>query len=190
MLDDVQDQIRAWLERKPTISALEVLRRLRLDNPERFADKHLRTVQRAVKAWRGQQARRFSWRVPSPSRWGYAMRGSRLWTPWTTRHQNHASRTVTSLGEAIWGVSFACRLTTYADITGNYTQTNNSTLELEEGSPNTGVNPIDDPFEHLDIPLGPAATTTIIRRPRRAVRRWILVIIAEASSSRPEQESH
>jgi hypothetical protein len=58
MLDDVQDQILAWLNREPAISALEVLRRLKSAHPERFTDSHLRTVQRTVKAWRGQQARR------------------------------------------------------------------------------------------------------------------------------------
>ena len=58
MLEEVQDQIRAWLDGEPTISALEVLKRLRLTHPDRFSDRHLRTVQRAVKAWRGQQARR------------------------------------------------------------------------------------------------------------------------------------
>jgi len=58
MLDDVQDQILAWLDREPAISALEILRLLKSAHPERFSDSHLRTVQRAVKAWRGQQARR------------------------------------------------------------------------------------------------------------------------------------
>jgi hypothetical protein len=58
MLDCVQDRIRAWLDGEPTISALEVMRRLKLTQPDRFGDRHLRTVQRAVKAWRGQQARR------------------------------------------------------------------------------------------------------------------------------------
>jgi hypothetical protein len=58
MLDEVQDQIRTWLDGEPTISALEVLRRLKLTHPDRFSDRHLRTVQRAVKAWRSQQARR------------------------------------------------------------------------------------------------------------------------------------
>ena len=58
ILDEVQDQICAWLDGEPTISALEVLRRLTLTHPDRFSDRHLRTVQRAVKAWRGQQARR------------------------------------------------------------------------------------------------------------------------------------
>jgi hypothetical protein len=58
MLDAVGDQIRAWLDGEPTISALEILRRLKLTHPDRFGDRHLRTVQRAVKAWRGQQARR------------------------------------------------------------------------------------------------------------------------------------
>jgi hypothetical protein len=58
MLDDVQDQILAWLDHEPAIAALEILRRLKSVHPERFSDSHLRTVQRAVKAWRGQQARR------------------------------------------------------------------------------------------------------------------------------------
>jgi hypothetical protein len=58
MLDEVQDQIRTWLDGEPTISALEVLKRLKLTHPDWFSDRHLRTVQRAVKAWRGQQARR------------------------------------------------------------------------------------------------------------------------------------
>jgi hypothetical protein len=58
MLDGVRDQIRAWLDGEPTISSWEVLGRLKLTPPHRFSDRHLRTVQRAVKAWRGQQARR------------------------------------------------------------------------------------------------------------------------------------
>jgi hypothetical protein len=58
MLDDVQNQILTWLDHDPAISALEVLKRLKSAHPERFTDSHLRTVQRAVKAWRGHQARR------------------------------------------------------------------------------------------------------------------------------------
>ena len=58
MLDEVQDQIQAWLDREPAISALEVLTRLKATHSDRFTDQHLRTVQRAVKVWRGQQARR------------------------------------------------------------------------------------------------------------------------------------
>ena len=58
MLDDVQDQIRAWLDREPTLSAVAVLARLKSTRPEQFTDRHLRTVQRAVKVWRGHQARR------------------------------------------------------------------------------------------------------------------------------------
>jgi hypothetical protein len=58
MLDDVRDQMQVWLDREPAISALDVLARLKMAHPERFTDKHLRTVQRAVKAWRGRQARR------------------------------------------------------------------------------------------------------------------------------------
>jgi len=43
---------------------------------------------------------------------------------------------------------------TYADIYGGYTKSNSSTLILEEGDPNTGVDPLPDPFAHLDIPSG------------------------------------
>jgi len=46
------------LDLEPTVSAIEGLSRLRSEQPERFSDKHLRTVQRAVKVWRSQQARR------------------------------------------------------------------------------------------------------------------------------------
>jgi hypothetical protein len=58
MLDDVRDQILAWLDREPAIPVATILEHLKSAHPERFFDKHLRTVQRAVKAWRGQQARR------------------------------------------------------------------------------------------------------------------------------------
>jgi len=58
MIDEVQDQICAWLDGEPSLSGLEVLGRLKLIRPDRFSDRHLRTVQRAVKAWRSQQARR------------------------------------------------------------------------------------------------------------------------------------
>jgi hypothetical protein len=58
MLDEVRDQIQAWLDREPALPAVEILGRLKTADAARFTDKHLRTVQRAVKAWRGQQARR------------------------------------------------------------------------------------------------------------------------------------
>lgn len=58
MLDDVHDQILAWLNREPATSAASILARLKVAYPERFTDNHLRTLQRAVKVWRGQQARR------------------------------------------------------------------------------------------------------------------------------------
>jgi hypothetical protein len=41
---------------------------------------------------------------------------------------------------------------TYADITGGYTKSNNSTLDLDDGMPNTGEDPLDDPFADLDVP--------------------------------------
>jgi hypothetical protein len=58
MLDGVRDQIQAWLDREPTLSAVEILGRLKTADAAGFSDKHLRTVQRAVKLWRAQQARR------------------------------------------------------------------------------------------------------------------------------------
>jgi hypothetical protein len=58
MLDAFHDQIRAWLDPEPTLSAVAVLTRLKSTCPEQFTDRHLRTVQRAVKAWRAHQARR------------------------------------------------------------------------------------------------------------------------------------
>lgn len=80
MLADVADQIRAWLEGDPSISALEVLGRLKAAEPARFTDKHLRTVQRCVKIWRAEQARRIildgsaalaaALHVPQPSKLG------------------------------------------------------------------------------------------------------------------------
>jgi hypothetical protein len=58
MLDDVHDQIGAWLDAEPTLSGVGVLMRLKEVDAAKFTDKHLRTVQRAVKAWRRHQARR------------------------------------------------------------------------------------------------------------------------------------
>ena len=49
---------------------------------------------------------------------------------------------------------------TYADITGNYSKSINSTLDLDEGAPNTGVDPLPDPFAHLNIPSGTGCTFT------------------------------
>src|SRR5512132_2392333 len=58
MLDAFHDQIRAWLDREPALTAVAVLARLKTTCPEPFTDRHLRTVQRAVKAWRAHQAHR------------------------------------------------------------------------------------------------------------------------------------
>jgi hypothetical protein len=58
MLDGVQDRLQAWVHAEPGITAIEVLMRLKAIDPDRFTDKHLRTVQRAVKRGRMQAARR------------------------------------------------------------------------------------------------------------------------------------
>ena len=58
MLDPHRTEIEAWLEAQPDMTAVVVLARLRQRHPDRLADLHLRTVQRAVKVWREQQAKR------------------------------------------------------------------------------------------------------------------------------------
>ena len=57
MLDAFQAQIHAWLDNEPALTAIAVLSRLKTTCPEQFSDRHARTVQRAVKAWRAHQAR-------------------------------------------------------------------------------------------------------------------------------------
>ena len=58
MLDPLRDRIEAWLRAEPALSAAMVLARLQEIAPDRFAPQHLRTVQRLVKRWRAEQARR------------------------------------------------------------------------------------------------------------------------------------
>jgi transcriptional regulator GlxA family with amidase domain len=58
MLDDLREQISAWLSEAPGLPAIAILERIKTLHPDRFTDKHVRTVQRAVKQWRAEQARR------------------------------------------------------------------------------------------------------------------------------------
>lgn len=58
MLDDLHERIRVWLADEPGITAIEILGRLTAMHPDRFTGKQARTVQRAVKRWRLQEARR------------------------------------------------------------------------------------------------------------------------------------
>ena len=57
MLDDVKAQLLAWLEARPSLPAVEALARLRAQNPERFSATQLRTLQRFMRAQRGEAAR-------------------------------------------------------------------------------------------------------------------------------------
>ena len=57
MLDAVRDQLLAWLDAKPALSAVDALERLRGLHPERFSADHLRTVQRFMKVRRLTMAR-------------------------------------------------------------------------------------------------------------------------------------
>jgi hypothetical protein len=58
MLDPHRADIEAWLEAQPAMTAVEVLARLKQRHPDRFTDRHLRTAQRMVKAWRALEARK------------------------------------------------------------------------------------------------------------------------------------
>ncbi len=57
MLDAVRDQLLAWLEAQPALSAADALERLRGLHPDRFGADHLRTVQRFMKVRRATTAR-------------------------------------------------------------------------------------------------------------------------------------
>ena len=58
MLDDLRDQIGAWLAEEPGVPAIAILERLKTLHPGRFSEKHERTVQRAARRWRAEQAHR------------------------------------------------------------------------------------------------------------------------------------
>lgn len=58
MLDDLREQIGAWLAEEPGLPAIAILERLKTLHPDRFGKKHARPVQRADKRWRAEQAHR------------------------------------------------------------------------------------------------------------------------------------
>jgi hypothetical protein len=57
MLDAVRDQLLAWLEAQPALTAVDARKQLRVLHPDRFSADHLRTVQRFMKVRRGAMAR-------------------------------------------------------------------------------------------------------------------------------------
>ena len=57
MLDAVRNQLLAWLEAQPALTAAAALDRLRELHPDRFTTEHLRTMQRFMKARRLTMAR-------------------------------------------------------------------------------------------------------------------------------------
>ena len=60
MLDAYEPQVRDWLKFEPGLTAADVLRRLQDIAPTgAFAAKHLRTVQRALEAWRTEAVRQW-----------------------------------------------------------------------------------------------------------------------------------
>jgi hypothetical protein len=50
--------VRAWLEEQPEKTAKDLFLRLQTDHAGRFSNGQLRTLQRRVKAWRSEMARR------------------------------------------------------------------------------------------------------------------------------------
>jgi hypothetical protein len=50
----------AWLEEQPEKTAKDLFLRLQTDHVGRFSSGQLRTLQRRVKAWRSEMARRLS----------------------------------------------------------------------------------------------------------------------------------
>ena len=56
-LDAVRDQLLAWLEAQPALTAVAALDRLRELHPDRFTTEHLRTMQRFMKVRRLTMAR-------------------------------------------------------------------------------------------------------------------------------------
>ena len=58
MLDDVGEQLLAWLKAQPSLPAVEALSRLQAQHPERFGETQLRTLQRFMRAQRGEVATR------------------------------------------------------------------------------------------------------------------------------------
>lgn len=60
MLDAYEDQARYWLKRQPGLTGVEILQRLQQVAPAGlFTDKHLRTIQRALAAWRADAIRQW-----------------------------------------------------------------------------------------------------------------------------------
>lgn len=60
MLDAYELQVREWLKVEPGISAVDTLKLLQDVAPiGTFTDKHLRTVQRALEAWRAEAIRQW-----------------------------------------------------------------------------------------------------------------------------------
>ncbi len=68
---------------------------------------------------------------------------------------------LTATGASVVGASFA-------DVVGGIDQSNNATLDF--GEINTGVDPADDPYAHLDVPTGSGCDYTNYQVPSNQVR--------------------
>ena len=65
--EEVWPRIVMWLETEPDRTAKELLERLRSESPGSFPGAQLRTLQRRVKEWRRQAARRLVFAAPDPT---------------------------------------------------------------------------------------------------------------------------
>ncbi len=70
MLDPVREQLLAWLEAEPDLSAVAALQRLLARHPEGFRPEHLRTVQRFLRSSRAVMARDVLLGEPGTARGG------------------------------------------------------------------------------------------------------------------------
>ena len=74
MLDSVRDQLLAWLEAQPALSAVDALGRLRGLHPDQFGADHLRTVQRFMKVRRATRRCPVALRLEETRRMGLPCR--------------------------------------------------------------------------------------------------------------------
>ncbi len=95
MLDAVRDQLLAWLEAQPALTAAAALDRLRQLHPDRFTAEHLRTMQRFIKARRLTRAREvLLGLLPAPTGLMAAATGDDGAIPGGKRHENARSQSV------------------------------------------------------------------------------------------------
>ena len=64
-LEMVWAQVEAWLQLDPVCTTVAIMARLQQDYPELISNKQIRTLQRRVKEWRHQYAKRLVFGHPA-----------------------------------------------------------------------------------------------------------------------------